>query len=1113
MLQNDPNTTNGAGSPPRTGHCSIDALTDGALNAWFEAPPRSDVPSAWYGHVPFAFWLVAALRPNVVVELGTQDGVAYCTFCEAVAAGGIDAKCYAVGTWQGDDGADLAPATVFKDLQAFHDPRYASFSRLVRTTSDEAATHFADGSVDLLHLNACRTYEAVQHDFETWRPKLSPRAVVLLDNINVRESDFGVWRLWSQLAIQYPSFEFVHEHGLGVLGVGPDLDGPVRDLCHLTDAAVITALRLRFAASGARARMAAEQERLALGIDLAERRAQAAEAARSGAEASKQSLIASHEVELSAAQQDSERLDLIAVAQELRAAEIRERLARTEQLLAETQQRLSAASDELVHKDVQIAHFRSFAEEYHALIGSTLWRALGPVRSIGAAIPPGVRHLLRRGGKAAWWLATPWRLSDRLGRRRERIALANAPPSQPVLVPPAPPPPADRFSLDLITRPRIGFVPLIKWYDPIAPEVSIVVLNWNGGDMTLLCLQHLWQHTTGHRYEIIVVDNGSDPSDLQLLRKQEPLLKLIALGTNRYFGEANNIGVEAARGRFICLLNNDAFVSPGWLEPLVRVFDRERNVGAVAPLFVYPDGSLQEAGALINSDGTVTQLGKGEAIDDPSFRISRIVDYVSAACLLMRRADFLRVLGFDLAWEPAYYEDVDLCLKLKLLGLNSIYCPDTAIVHVENATSTKIGASLRLHDIVPMNRAKFLGRWGRYLETNGAEYPALFLDRPLALTPTQPREARMRVLIYTPYQLTPGGGERYLLTIAESFKDVASVALVTPQPISRARLLTMGREFALDLDQVELLAPSDLESREAFDLAFILGNEIFPTIGRLGLHNVFICQFPFDFETEASSEIQRPFWYDLELVLTYSDYVRGYAIRAAELWNVPFRPVEVLTPPVPMVTRVAPKQRGKILHVGRFFTAGHCKRQDKLIDALRLLLEQGVEAELHLAGSTMPDPPHRAYYASLIEQAEGLPVTFHANCSTEQLHQLYAESDIYWHATGVGADVKANPHVVEHFGISVVEAMSARCIPIVFAAGGPATIVEDGVTGYHYLTVPELVAKTRVVLEASSPESYDAMRNAAAAAAQAFDEATFRRRVCAIAERLVGVRLTAAPTT
>ena len=209
--------------PPDT----LTPLLAAELAPLFWRPSRAGVESAWIAHVPFAHWIVPALRPRLVVELGTHNGVSYCAFCDAVAAARLDARCYAVDTWEGDEHAGFYGQLVYDDLRRFNDQRFGAFSELLRCTFDAALDYVAGGSVDLLHIDGCHSYDAVRHDFESWRPKLSDRAVVLFHDTNVRERGFGIWRYFAELRMDYPGFEFLHEHGLGVLAVGRAVPAPV----------------------------------------------------------------------------------------------------------------------------------------------------------------------------------------------------------------------------------------------------------------------------------------------------------------------------------------------------------------------------------------------------------------------------------------------------------------------------------------------------------------------------------------------------------------------------------------------------------------------------------------------------------------------------------------------------------------------------------------------------------------------------------------------------------------------------------------------------------------------------------------------------------------------
>jgi len=363
---------------------TLDALNDPALAPLFWRPARVGVLSAWYGHVPFAHWIVAAHRPASIVELGTHWGVSYGAFCEAVLREQLDARCLAVDTWRGDEHAGFYGAEVLADLRRFHDARYGAFSTLKQGTFDEALAMVPDGSVDLLHIDGRHHYDDVSYDFTTWRPKLSDRAVVLFHDTNVRERDFGVWRLWSQLAATRPSFEFLHCHGLGVLAVGQAVGGEVLALCARSGSAASTT-RERFATLGERwmAAQAAHEAR----VEAARLAAELGEVRTWGDRAQEEvnrlfplyrDLLEQHRA--TRAQHAQARYD--AATQQVRIEEQARQLALYETALAGLAHDPASAHHQAAAARAEAAALRQALD---TVLQSTSWRITAPLRRIAGA--------------------------------------------------------------------------------------------------------------------------------------------------------------------------------------------------------------------------------------------------------------------------------------------------------------------------------------------------------------------------------------------------------------------------------------------------------------------------------------------------------------------------------------------------------------------------------------------------------------------------------------------------------------------------------------------------------------------------------------------------------
>ena len=167
--------------------------------------------SAWLEHAPFAFWLVESLRPATFVELGTHRGFSYLCFCQAIARLGTPDVRLRDRHWEGDEQTRLLRRRRYsQELAAYHDARYSAFSRLVRSTFDDAVPHFDDGSIDLLHLDGLHTYEAVRHDFDDVAPEaVRPVRRPVPRHERSRATTSASIGFGRELRSEYPGFEFV----------------------------------------------------------------------------------------------------------------------------------------------------------------------------------------------------------------------------------------------------------------------------------------------------------------------------------------------------------------------------------------------------------------------------------------------------------------------------------------------------------------------------------------------------------------------------------------------------------------------------------------------------------------------------------------------------------------------------------------------------------------------------------------------------------------------------------------------------------------------------------------------------------------------------------------
>ena len=256
----------------------------------------------------------------------------------------------------------------------------------------------------------------------------------------------------------------------------------------------------------------------------------------------------------------------------------------------------------------------------------------------------------------------------------------------------------------------IGFRPVDT------PRASIIVTGWRSAPYLIDCLRSLEARIRSVPYEVIVSLNEPTPSLLGAIGRDVNGIELLTSSVNRGFGGACNRGCAAARGDLLVLLNDDAIVLDGWLESLVAAADQHEEAGAVGSQIRLENGDLQEEGAVIWADGATTLIGYGRAEDGPRDLGLRRVDYCSAASLLIKRATWDSSGGIDPGYFPAYFEDVDLCMKIQAGGQTILYEPRSTVVHRDGSSTSQTYRTF----LAERNKRRFAARWS----------PALSLFEP-----------------------------------------------------------------------------------------------------------------------------------------------------------------------------------------------------------------------------------------------------------------------------------------------------------------------------------------------------------------------------------------------
>ncbi len=389
---------------------------------------------------------------------------------------------------------------------------------------------------------------------------------------------------------------------------------------------------------------------------------------------------------------------------------------------------------------------------------------------------------------------------------------------------------------------------------------------------------------------------------------------------------------------------------------------------------------------------------------------------------MMRRADFLEVGGFGFEWEPAYYEDADLCLKLWTRCGKVMVNPDARVVHIESKTTSD--SQLQLHDISEINRARFVAKWGPWLEARQAHTPPRIWcpsdrARRLRTAVVDPRSGPSagpapdpQFVLYSPYPLVPGGGERMLFELASHFSSAWSGRRTSR---SRRRTATARRGSArsrhvrLRPCRRDTACPGRRSSRSTAAFSVVLGNSILPADACLRRLQRVPAAIPLLGARSGDRRDGARGWPSFDEIWVYSEFVRRHVnglVRHYGLAAPPHPGDHPAAPCGPTPTGACPgRSAGRSCRWGASSPVDTTSARTSSSRPSAAWWSRGLEGvELALAGAIHPSPAGRARFYELQELAAGLPCTLYPNIGRADLATLYGRSAVLIHAAGFGVD-------------------------------------------------------------------------------------------------------------
>lgn len=650
------------------------------------------------------------------------------------------------------------------------------------------------------------------------------------------------------------------------------------------------------------------------------------------------------------------------------------------------------------------------------------------------------------------------------------------------------------------------------------PSITVITVTFNGKPFledfftSLLATNQL-----GLELEIVMVDNGSSDDSVEWVRGQYPQITVLENDRNNY-ARALNLGIANSEGDYVVITNNDATVHPGWLQGFLDVFQSDDKIGAVQSKIFFA------AKNKINSVG-VEEIEhfyfKDIAFDEEdSVRYAQPAQrkYVTGGSVMFRR-DCLEDVG---PWDEEFImfmEDVDYSARCRQKGWKLWYSPTSILYHQYHGSSSHDLCEyfctrnrflfvakhypLELPNCIPTSHFYKKGEYDlllrallhsmrkmcncqetkivtQVLQTLRGCLPG-YVGEVSAYTFFSQLEVllglrRIRVGIYDHAGHFAGGGQRYVAEMAAIMQERYDVTYIfnndvklsdykewfdidlsaSSMKVIRIPFFEKINRYTPDEGMVlsELSNPFDIISRESLNYDIFVNANMLGKVNPLSPVSIFVCHFP-DQEKGRFFQVDK---YD-HLIIN-GNYTGEWVEKRWQL-----KPTRKIYPPVNMYNPASKpdNKENLILSVSRFEISGS-KKQLELVRAFSELCQQNPKLsrdwKLVLVGGSTPG---NGYLDLLEEAVSNAPcaIEIKANAAVSEIKEYYRRAAVFWHACGLD---ETKPELVEHFGMTTVEAMQNYCVPIVIDGGGQREIVEHGDSGFRFSTLEELKAFSLTVM-------------------------------------------------